>query len=132
MTISVVVADDQVLLRAGLSGIVGSAPDLVVVGQAGDGREAVELVQRTRPDVVLMDVRMPVLDGLDATRILTASTDAKVLVLTTFDLDEYVFTALRNGASGFLLKDTPRTSCSQRSAPSPRATPCSAPASPAD
>jgi DNA-binding NarL/FixJ family response regulator len=107
VTISVVVADDQALLRAGLRGILDSAPDLVVVGQAADGREAVEVVRRERPDVVLMDIRMPVMDGLDATKVVTADTGSKVLILTTFDLDEYVFTALRNGASGFLLKDTP-------------------------
>jgi DNA-binding NarL/FixJ family response regulator len=107
VTIRVVVADDQSLLRAGLSGIVDSAPDLEVVGQAANGREAVELVERERPDVVLMDIRMPVLDGLEATRELTTTSAVKVLVLTTFDLDEYVFTALRHGASGFLLKDTP-------------------------
>jgi DNA-binding NarL/FixJ family response regulator len=107
VTIRVVVADDQSLLRAGLSGIVDSAPDLDVVGQAANGREAVELVARERADVVLMDIRMPVLDGLEATRELTMTSAVKVLVLTTFDLDEYVFTALRHGASGFLLKDTP-------------------------
>jgi DNA-binding NarL/FixJ family response regulator len=107
VSVSVVVADDQTLLRSGLRGIVGSAPDLTVVGEAADGREAVDIVSRLRPDVVLMDIRMPHLDGLAATREITAATDTKVLVLTTFDLDDYVFGALRAGASGFLLKDTP-------------------------
>jgi DNA-binding NarL/FixJ family response regulator len=107
VTITVVVADDQALVRAGLSGIVATAPDLTVVGQAGNGQEAVDLVGELRPDVILMDIRMPVMDGLQATRLITASGDTKVLVLTTFDLDEYVFTALRHGASGFLLKDAP-------------------------
>ena len=108
MTIRVVVADDQALLRAGLSGIIGTAPDLTVVGEAGDGREAIRVAQATKPDVVLMDVRMPVLDGVEATRLVTASLpDTRVLMLTTFDLDEYVYGALRAGASGFLLKDVP-------------------------
>jgi DNA-binding NarL/FixJ family response regulator len=105
--IRVVVADDQVLLQAGLAGIVDTAADMTVVGQAGDGRAAVETVRRTQPDIVLMDVRMPVMDGIEATRQVVDSTNAKVLILTTFDLDQYVFEALRNGASGFLLKDTP-------------------------
>ena len=105
--IKVVVADDQVLLRAGLVGIVNTAEDMTVVGQAEDGRAAVETTRCTRPDVVLMDIRMPVLDGIEATRQIVESTDAKVLILTTFDLDKYVYAALRNGASGFLVKDTP-------------------------
>jgi DNA-binding NarL/FixJ family response regulator len=105
--ITVVVADDQVLLRAGLAGIVGTAPDMTVVGQAGDGSSAVATAVDTRPDVVLMDIRMPVMDGLEATRQIVSSTSAKVLILTTFDLDRYVFEALRGGASGFLVKDTP-------------------------
>jgi len=105
--IEVVVADDQVLLRAGLAGIVDTAPDMTVVGQAGDGQVAVETTRRTHPDVVLMDIRMPVMDGIEATRQIVGSTSAKVLILTTFDLDKYVYAALRNGASGFLVKDTP-------------------------
>jgi DNA-binding NarL/FixJ family response regulator len=108
--VRVVVADDQALVRGGLRIMVDSAPDLVVVGEAADGAQAVEVVARERPDVVLMDIRMPVLDGLEATRRILASHDdgaPRVLVLTTFDLDEYVFGALKAGASGFLLKDTP-------------------------
>ncbi|WP_194922823.1 response regulator [Catenulispora pinisilvae] len=107
MTVRVLVADDQALLRAGLSGIVETAPDLTVVGEAGTGREAVNLASALAPDVVLMDIRMPELDGIEATRLITGSTDVKVLILTTFDLDEYVYAALRNGASGFVLKDSP-------------------------
>jgi DNA-binding NarL/FixJ family response regulator len=107
--IRVVIADDQALVRGGFRVLVDSAPDLEVVGEAADGAQAVELVLETGPDVVLMDIRMPVMDGLEATRqILSQRTgDVRVLVLTTFDLDEYVFRALRLGASGFLLKDTP-------------------------
>ena len=100
-------ADDQVLLRAGLAGIVDTAPDMTVVGQAGDGQMAVKATQRAHPDVVLMDIRMPVMDGIEATRQIVGSTSAKVLILTTFDLDKYVYAALRHGASGFLVKDTP-------------------------
>ena len=108
MTIRVVVADDQALVRSGFRAILSHESDLEVVGEAGDGREAVEQVRRHRPDVVLMDVRMPVMDGLDATRALTSSgSTTRVLILTTFDLDEYVYAALRGGASGFLLKDAP-------------------------
>ncbi|MGH8970395.1 MAG: response regulator [Actinomycetes bacterium] len=108
MTIRVVIADDQSLVRTGFGAILSHEPDLEVVGEAGDGRQAVEQVRLHRPDVVLMDVRMPVMDGLEATRELTASGSAtRVLILTTFDLDEYVFAALRGGASGFLLKDAP-------------------------
>jgi DNA-binding NarL/FixJ family response regulator len=105
----VVIADDQALVRAGFSVIVDSAPDLEVVGEASDGAQAVELVQSTVPDVVLMDIRMPELDGLEATRRITsdpATAEVRILILTTFDLDEYVYEALRSGASGFLLKDT--------------------------
>jgi len=107
MTIRVVVADDQELLRAGLCGIIGTDSGLAVVGQAGTGEAAVEAVRQERPDVVLMDIRMPGMDGLEATRAITATSPARVLILTTFDLDEYVYAALRGGASGFLLKDTP-------------------------
>jgi len=108
--IRVLVADDQTLVRAGFRVLVESAPDLEVVGEAGDGVEAVELARRELPDVVLMDIRMPVMDGLEATRrtiALDRAEGIRVLVLTTFDLDEYVYEALRAGASGFLLKDTP-------------------------
>lgn len=108
MTVRVVIADDQALVRTGFRAIVSHEPDLDVVGEAGDGRAAVEQVRLHRPDVVLMDIRMPGMDGLEATRLLTANrSTARVLVLTTFDLDEYVFAALRAGASGFLLKDAP-------------------------
>jgi DNA-binding NarL/FixJ family response regulator len=108
--IRVLVADDQTLVRAGFRVLVESAPDLEVVGEAGDGVEAVELARQELPDVVLMDIRMPRMDGLEATRRIVALDRAeavRVLVLTTFDLDEYVYQALRAGASGFLLKDTP-------------------------
>ena len=108
MTVRVVIADDQALVRTGFRAIVSHEPDLDVVGEAGDGRAAVEQVRLHRPDVVLMDIRMPGMDGLDATRTLTdAGSNCRVLILTTFDLDEYVFAALRAGASGFLLKDAP-------------------------
>jgi DNA-binding NarL/FixJ family response regulator len=106
MTLRVVVADDQALVRVGFCGIIAATPGFAVVGEAGNGAEAVEAAQRTRPDVILMDVRMPVMDGIEATRRITRSTDVRALILTTFDLDEYVFAALRAGASGFLLKDT--------------------------
>lgn len=105
--IKVVVADDQVLLRAGLAGIVNSADDMTVVGQAADGKQAVETVRSAHPDVVLMDIRMPMVDGIETTRQIVDSTHARVVILTTFDLDQYVYSALRNGASGFLVKDTP-------------------------
>jgi DNA-binding NarL/FixJ family response regulator len=106
VTIRVLVVDDQQLIRAGLRGIVESAGDLTVVDEAGTGVQAVQLTRRHRPDVVLMDIRMPDMDGLEATRLITATTQARVLVVTTFDLDEYVYAALRAGAGGFLLKDT--------------------------
>jgi DNA-binding NarL/FixJ family response regulator len=104
--IRVVVADDQALVRVGFCGIIAATPGFTVVGEAGNGAEAVEAAQRARPDVILMDVRMPVMDGIEATRRITQSTDVRALILTTFDLDEYVFAALHAGASGFLLKDT--------------------------
>ena len=104
---TVVVADDQELVRSGLE-LVLQARGCQVVGRAGDGREAVDVVRRTRPDVVLMDIRMPVMDGIAATRELTSSgCDTRVLVLTTYDLDRYVYDALAAGAAGFLLKATP-------------------------
>ncbi|MFF4778040.1 response regulator [Microtetraspora fusca] len=102
--IRVLVADDHAAVRAGLVLILEGAPDMEVVGEAGDGRSAVEMAVRLRPDVVLMDVRMPLLDGISATRELAGVAD--VLILTTFDVDEYVFGALRAGAAGFLLKNT--------------------------
>jgi DNA-binding NarL/FixJ family response regulator len=106
--IRVLIADDQVLVRAGFRMILGSEPGLDVVGEAGDGLEAVSLAVELEPDVVLMDIRMPELDGIEATRRTVARPNApRVLVLTTFDLDEYVYEALRAGASGFLLKDAP-------------------------
>ena len=106
MTIRVAVADDQALVRVGFCGIIAATPGLTVVGEAGNGAEAVAVANEAKPDVILMDVRMPVMDGIEATRRITAGTDVRVLILTTFDLDEYVFAALRAGASGFLLKDT--------------------------
>jgi len=106
--IRIVIADDQQLVRTGFRLILEAEDDLVVVGQAGDGLEAVEVVGLEHPDVVLMDIRMPELDGIEATRrILETGSRARVLMLTTFDLNEYVYEALRAGASGFLLKDTP-------------------------
>ena len=102
----VVVADDQSLVRAGFCSILQREDDLEVVGEAADGVQAVEVVQRTEPDVILMDVRMPRMDGIAATRLLTARRpDTRVLILTTYDLDEYLLDAIRAGASGFLLKD---------------------------
>lgn len=108
--IRVLVCDDQDLVRTGFTTIIDAQPDLEVVGAAGDGRAAVGLARRLHPDVVVMDVRMPVLDGIEATRLLAGAGVAdpvKVLVVTTFNLDEYVYEALRAGASGFLLKDAP-------------------------
>jgi DNA-binding NarL/FixJ family response regulator len=104
----VLIADDQTLMRSGLVGMLAAHDDLDVVGEAADGMEAVALVERLRPDVVVMDIRMPRLDGIEATRRLRAAgSSAAVLVLTTFDLDEHVYQALRAGAAGFLLKDAP-------------------------
>ena len=104
--IRVLLVDDQSLLRTGFRMILGAEPGLEVVGEAGDGQEAVALAAHLRPDVVLMDVRMPTMDGIEATRRITAAhDDVRVVVLTTFDLDEYVYGSLQAGASAFLLKD---------------------------
>jgi DNA-binding NarL/FixJ family response regulator len=107
--IRVLVADDQAAVRGGFAALIDAQPNMQVVGEATNGREAVDLARRVFPHVVLMDIRMPILDGLEATRIICADGDlarTRVLVLTTFDLDEYVYSALRAGASGFLLKET--------------------------
>jgi DNA-binding NarL/FixJ family response regulator len=112
VTIRVVVADDQELVRSGFGMIIDAQDDLQVVGEAADGLEAIDIVQSQRPDVVLMDIRMPRLDGIEATRRIVSQADlaetTRVVILTTFDLDDYVFQALRAGASGFLLKDVRR------------------------
>jgi DNA-binding NarL/FixJ family response regulator len=109
MMLRVAIVDDQELVRTGFAMILGSEPDIEVVGQAGNGRDAIELCRRTRPDVVLMDIRMPEMDGIEATRQIVgeAGCGTRVLMLTTFDLDDYVYSAIKAGASGFLLKDTP-------------------------
>jgi DNA-binding NarL/FixJ family response regulator len=107
VTIRVLVVDDQALLRTAFSSLIDAEDDLEVVGEAAEGRQAVELAASLSPDVVVMDVRMPVMDGIEATRQITAAQGARVLILTTFDLDEYVFEALRAGASGFVLKSRP-------------------------
>ncbi|MEU0796514.1 response regulator transcription factor [Amycolatopsis sp. NPDC005961] len=104
--IRVVVVDDQELMRVGFRMVLGAQADIDVVGEAGDGAQAIRMAEELRPDVVLMDVRMPVLDGVEATKRIVAAGTARVLVMTTFDLDEYVYSALQGGASGFLLKDT--------------------------
>jgi DNA-binding NarL/FixJ family response regulator len=112
VTVRVVLADDQALLRKGFRMILEAEDGIEIVGEAADGSDAVRLVELYEPDVVLMDVRMPVLDGIEATRAITTSaagSKTRVLILTTFDLDEYAFSALRAGASGFLLKDVPPT-----------------------
>ena len=109
MTIRVLVADDQALVRGSFRILVDTAPDLTSVGEAATGTEAVEIARREKPDIVLMDIRMPDMDGIEATRQIAAAPQTsavRVLILTTFDLDEYVFAALRADASGFLLKDT--------------------------
>jgi DNA-binding NarL/FixJ family response regulator len=105
----VLLADDQTLVRSGFKALLDARNDIEVVGEAANGHEAVELVKRLRPDVVLMDIRMPGLDGLEATRLISADpglNGARIIILTTFEIDEYLFEALRHGASGFLLKDT--------------------------
>ena len=110
MTLRVAVCDDQTLVRAGFRVLIDTTPGLSVVGEAGTGAAAVELIRRERPDVALMDIQMPEMDGIEATRRLLGGPEpvpVRVLILTTFDLDRYVFAALRAGASGFLLKDTP-------------------------
>ncbi|WP_028810305.1 response regulator [Streptomyces flavidovirens] len=108
MSIRVMLVDDQVLLRTGFRMVLAAQPDMEVVAEAGDGAEAIEVLRSTAVDVVLMDVRMPRLDGVEATRRICADPDApKVLILTTFDLDEYAFSGLKAGASGFMLKDVP-------------------------
>jgi DNA-binding NarL/FixJ family response regulator len=105
---TLLIVDDQALIRVGLRKILENEPEMTVVGEAGDGEEAVASARRLRPDVVLMDIRMPVLDGIEATtRIVRAQPSARVLILTTFGLDTYVYDALRAGASGFMLKDAP-------------------------
>lgn len=112
MSIRVLLADDQALVRVGLRALVDAEPDMDVVGEASDGREALQVVRRLHPDVVVMDIRMPVLDGLEATKAIAgdpALEGVRVLVLTTFEIDEYVFDALRAGAGGFLLKDAEPT-----------------------
>src|SRR5439155_4829105 len=109
MVIRVLIADDQALVRAGFRALLDAQDDIEVVGEAQDGAIAVHLATQTRPDVVLMDIRMPILDGLEATRRIVADpacADVRIVILTTFELDEYVFEALRLGASGFLVKDT--------------------------
>ncbi|GHF11351.1 DNA-binding response regulator [Amycolatopsis deserti] len=105
--IRVVVVDDQELMRVGFRMVLGAQEDIDLVGEAGNGSDAVSLAGSLRPDVVLMDVRMPVMDGVEATKRIVEAGTSRVLVMTTFDLDEYVYAALQNGASGFLLKDTP-------------------------
>ena len=120
MTIGVVIADDQALVRGGFRVLVDMTDDMAVLGEAADGTEAVALARQHHPDVILMDVRMPRQDGIEATRQIKHDSDTaqtKVLILTTFDLDEYVYAALRAGASGFLLKDTSPKSSSTPSGP---------------
>ncbi|MFC5833432.1 response regulator [Nonomuraea insulae] len=108
MSVRVVVADDQELVRGGFSMILDAQPDIEVVAEAGDGAQAVEAVREHHPDLLLLDIRMPVMDGIEAARVVCAESGCRVLMLTTFDLDDYVYDALRAGASGFLLKDVRR------------------------
>jgi len=124
----VVIADDQPMMRAGFKAVLEATGDIVVVAEAGNGEEAVRAAGEHAPDVVLMDIRMPGMDGIEATRRLPRQ---RVLILTTFGLDEYIIDALRAGASGFLLKDAPRRRSSPPCARSRRATPCSRRPSPA-
>jgi DNA-binding NarL/FixJ family response regulator len=105
--ISLLIVDDERLIRAGFRAILETEPDLTVIGEAVDGLDAIDLAKKRSPDVVLLDIRMPGMDGLTAARRIVTETDSRVLILTTFDVDEYVFQALRAGASGFLLKDVP-------------------------
>ena len=131
MTIRVLVADDQSMVRAGFRMLLAGEQDIEVVAEASNGLEAVAKAARVNPAVILMDIRMPELDGLEATRrILAANDAARVLILTTFGLDEYVYEALCAGASGFVLKDDPPEQLIARSAPSPPETRCCLPPSP--
>jgi len=107
VTLRVLLADDHGLVRAGLARLIDSEADMSVVAEAGTGREAVDQARRTAPDVALLDIRMPVMDGIEATRRIVAATGTRVVILTVFDLDDYVYAALQAGASGFLLKDAP-------------------------
>ena len=104
MTLSLLIVDDDALVRAGLRAVLGSEPDFEVIGEAGNGKEAVEQAAELSPDLVLMDIRMPEMDGLEATRSIVVDGGPRVLILTTFELDEYVYEAMRVGASGFMLK----------------------------
>jgi len=104
VTLSLLIVDDDALVRAGLRAVLGSEPDFEVIGEAGDGKEAIERAAELSPDLVLMDIRMPEMDGLEATRTIVADGGPRVLILTTFELDEYVYEAMRVGASGFMLK----------------------------